>query len=635
MRGAMLSLLSICLAAQESTPTPVLKRVRVHPNQAWIAREATWTFHAPGSQRLRLGGLPAGLSLDGIRVQIDGLPGIRLGNVAVTQEQGQYEADAEAKLLGSELERLQKSLTDLNLRRESHAQTRSMLANLKPEAGASDPVALPDPKAGLDLARGIQAQMGELSAKIRTLSEEEASTRARLEIIRSDLARREAVGTRNNSVVWVELEASTAGEARIQLDYATSAARWRPSFEVRLGEENIELLCYAGVSQASGEDWRDIALEISNAEPGRVLRVPKPPPSVQVLYEAPGVVLAGRIEGRVTDRSGRPLPGVTLEATCESLKVKRTVMSDANGAFRMPLLPPAEYIVRATKTGHPSAMSYARVTAGQPVTLGFQLLPTTASAVVEVIGQSASVDSTATMASTSFSANRGTLEAALESTPSRYEESGNLSRAWALDGKRTLPSDAISRRILLARMLTESKLRLRAIPRRSTEIFLTASLSPVPGFPWFPNTPTTLFRNGEQLGQIGLPRIQSGEGAVFSFGPVPGLRVQRQRIEATVAVAKGGRGRQWTLRERVLLVNDLDREMEVEVQEPAIRSSSDRVRVEMLPEATQTTESGEHLVWRIKVPARGQSRIEQAWRIAGPATGFIPEIAALGLPTSD
>ena len=635
MRGAILSLLSICLASQEPTLTPVIKRARVHPNQAWITREATWTFRGPGFQRLRFGGLPGGLSLDGIRVQVEGLSGIRLGNVAVTQEQGHYETDAEAKRLGTEAERLQKRLTDLNLRSESLAQTRTMLANLKPEAGPSDAAALLDPKGGLELARGIQAQMVELSSKISTLSEEEASTRARLEIIRSDLAGREAAGTRNNSVVWVELEASAAGEARIQLDCATSAARWRPSFEVRLGEANIELLCYAGVSQASGEDWRDIGLEISNAEPGRVLRVPTPPSSVQLLYEAPGVVLAGRIEGRVTDRSSRPLSGVTLEATCESLKLKRTVVSDANGAFRLPLLPPAEYVVRATKNGHPSAMSYARVAAGQAVTLGFQLLPTTAGAVVEVVAQSASVDRSETKTSASFSANQGTLEAALESTPSRYEESGNLSRAWVLEGKKTLPSDAISRRMLLARMLSESKLRLRAIPRRSTEIFLTASLSPVPGFPWFPNTPTTLFRNGEQLGQIGLPRIQSGEGAVFSFGPVPGLRVQRQRIEATVAVAKGGRGRQWTLRERLLLVNELDREVEVEVQEPAIRSSSDRVRVEILPEATQATESGEHLVWRVTVPARGQSRIEEAWRITGPTTGFIPEIAALGLPTSD
>ena len=63
-------------------------------------------------------------------------------------------------------------------------------------------------------------------------------------------------------------------------------AQTRPGFEVRLGDKGLELLCYASVSQASGEDWRSVTLEISNAEPGRALQIPTPPPGIQVLYEA-------------------------------------------------------------------------------------------------------------------------------------------------------------------------------------------------------------------------------------------------------------------------------------------------------------------------------------------------------------
>jgi len=37
----------------------------------------------------------------------------------------------------------------------------------------------------------------------------------------------------------------------------------------------------------------------------------------------------------------------------------------------------------------------------------------------------------------------------------------------------------------------------------------------------------------------------------------------------------------------------------------------------------------------VKVPAHGQTRIEEAWRITGPGTGAVPELAALGLPSSD
>lgn len=632
MRRAVLSLLTLCLSAQEPTLTPTLSRVRVHPSQAWTTREATWTFKAPGSQRLRLTGLPPGLSLEEVRVQAEGIPGLRLGNVAVIQEEGHEEADAASKALNAEGERLNRTWLDLKLRLEALEEAMASIQGLKPEGGPGSVDPIQDPKASVDLERAIQRRAEEILTQVNGIRTEQKAAQARMEAIHAELDRLEAASKRNSSVVTVELEAPSAGEAKVQIHSRTGAARWRPGFEVRLGEKGLELLCYASVSQASGEDWRGVNLEISNAEPGRALRVPAPPPAVQVLYEAPGIVLTGRIEGKVTDRMGRAVPGAKVEATNAPLKVSRATVTDANGVFRMPLLPPGEYSLRATKAGFPTTASYARVNAGQATTLGLQMVSTAGSAVVEVLAEAAQMDRTETKTASNFSTD--SIQA-LESTPDHYEDSGELSRAWILDGKRDLPSDALSRRILLARANVDPKLRLKALPRSSTEVFLTAPLAAPTGFPWFPGTPTAVFRNGEQLGQINLPRLQGTEGALFSFGPVPGLRVQRQRLEAAVASAKGGRGRQWTLRERVLLVNGLDKEVEVEVQEPSIRSGSDKVSVEVLPEATPATATGDTLTWIVNVPAHGQATIEEAWRITGPSTGSVPEIARLGLPTSD
>ncbi|BDU74170.1 DUF4139 domain-containing protein [Mesoterricola silvestris] len=632
MRPAVLSLLALCLSAQEPSLTPALNRVRVHPSQAWTTRETTWTFKAPGSQRVRLIGLPPGLSLGDVRVQADGIPGLRLGNVVVIQEEGHYEPDATARALSTEGDRLEKAQLDLTLRLEALEEARTSIQGLKPDVGPGPVGPLQEPKVSVELERAIQSRGDEILTQVNAIKAEQKTAQARQEAILAELARLEAASKRASSVVTVELEAPSAGEARVQIHSHTGAARWRPGFEVRLGEKGLELLCYASVSQASGEDWRGVNLEISNAEPGRALKVPAPPPAVQVLYEAPGVVLTGRIEGKVTDRMGRAVPGVRVEATNAPLKASRATTTDANGVFRIPLLPPGEYTLRATKTGYPTAASYARVNAGQATSLGLQMVSIAGASVVEVVAEVPGVDRTAAMTASSFSTD--SIQA-LESTPDHYEDSGELSRAWILEGKRDLASDAVSRRILLARASVDPKLLLKALPRSSTEVFLIAPLPAPSGFPWFPGTPTAVFRNGEQLGQVSLPRLQGTEGALFSFGPVPGLRVQRQRLEATVASARGGRGRQWTLRERVLLVNDLDKEVEVEVQEPSIRSGSEKVKVEVLPEATPALEAGDKMTWTVKVPAHGQAKIEEAWRITGPTAGSVPEVALLGLPTSD
>ena len=641
MRPAILSLLALCLAAQEPTLVPTLSRVRVHPNQAWITREALWTFPAPGTQRLRLTGLPPGLTLDDVRVQAGAIPGLRLGNVAVIQEESRVEPTAATLALKAESDRLGKALEDLDLRSVALGESLTWLQGLKPDGPPANAGPLPDPKVEVDLARAIQGRAEDLLNQANALKVERRSLIEKQASIRTELEGVEAAGRKNTSVVTLDLDAPSSGQAKIQIQSRTGAARWRPGFEVRLADKSLELLCYASVSQASGEDWKGIGLEISNAEPERALRVPSPPPPVKILYEAPGVILMGSLEGRITDRTGRPVAGVLVEAISEALKIRLSAATDGKGAFRILQLPAAEYRVRATKGGYPSYSSFTRVLSGQATSLGIQLIPSAGGAMVEVVAYSAAADKSDSK--TAMNISQETLNAlpgtargmALESTPAHYEESGELSKAWSLDGKRDLPSDAVSRRILLARTSVAPKLRLRAVPRSSTEVFLIAPLLSTSGLPWFPGSPTAVFRNGEQLGQVDLPRLQAGEGALFSFGPVPGLSVQRQRLEATVATAKTGHGRQWTLRERVLLVNDLDQEMEVEVQEPSIRSGSDRIKVEVLPGATPSVQVGEKLTWLIKVPGHGQARIEEAWRITGPSTGSMPEIAALGLPTSD
>src|ERR1700737_3999785 len=60
---------------------------------------------------------------------------------------------------------------------------------------------------------------------------------------------------------------------------------------------------------------------------------------------------SGGIEGKVTDRSGAPLPGVTLEIKSPNLQGTKVAISDANGVFRFAFLPPGVYSLNATLTG--------------------------------------------------------------------------------------------------------------------------------------------------------------------------------------------------------------------------------------------------------------------------------------------
>ena len=53
----------------------------------------------------------------------------------------------------------------------------------------------------------------------------------------------------------------------------------------------------------------------------------------------------GSLAGRATDGSGAALPGVTVEAASRALQGVRTAVTDAEGLYRLPLLPPGDYTV--------------------------------------------------------------------------------------------------------------------------------------------------------------------------------------------------------------------------------------------------------------------------------------------------
>jgi hypothetical protein len=74
----------------------------------------------------------------------------------------------------------------------------------------------------------------------------------------------------------------------------------------------------------------------------------------------------GSIEGTVKDASGAVLPGVTVEANNTSRGGTFTEVTNAEGVYRMPSLPPGRYTVTATLSGfNPSAVGNVNLVLGQ------------------------------------------------------------------------------------------------------------------------------------------------------------------------------------------------------------------------------------------------------------------------------
>ena len=118
--------------------------------------------------------------------------------------------------------------------------------------------------------------------------------------------------------------------------------------------------------------------------------------SACLLLIAPMVVFAqttGEIQGTVNGTDGRPLPGVTVEASSPSLQGTRVSVTGNDGQFRFISLPPGSYKVRGNLSGFTTVEKVAVVRLDSAVTVQMQLQVSAKEELV-VTGEAPVVDST-------------------------------------------------------------------------------------------------------------------------------------------------------------------------------------------------------------------------------------------------
>ena len=96
----------------------------------------------------------------------------------------------------------------------------------------------------------------------------------------------------------------------------------------------------------------------------------------------------GAIEGKITDEEGSPLPGVTVTVTSPSLMGVRSAITDAQGKYRFPSLPPWVYTVKAELQGFTTVVQEnVRVSTTVRLTVDLVMRPTSLEEEVTVIAK--------------------------------------------------------------------------------------------------------------------------------------------------------------------------------------------------------------------------------------------------------
>ncbi|MEZ0260734.1 MAG: mucoidy inhibitor MuiA family protein [Alphaproteobacteria bacterium] len=317
----------------------------VYTGRAKVTRVAEIDLPA-GAHTVVFTGLPAILLPDSLRAEGSARADVKFGAVAHKQIMSSQLTSARENELNAELEKLQDQVTLLNSEKNALTAQRTFIqalgtqANLRSDEEIAELNLKPDQWSAAgqtirnDLAETLKGEVM-LDIRLREANRDITRVRGELDAQRTD--------QRSTWSVTVPLESTEATKLKIELSYQVPNATWTPIYDARLeteGQGDLKLQQFGSVQQTTGEDWEDIALALSTAQPQRGTGLPDLQPNWVDAYERGQVVGTNRVDSATTFDGGGPGSQMQFKSMSSNIVQASSGFGGIMGGAAMEAAPP-------------------------------------------------------------------------------------------------------------------------------------------------------------------------------------------------------------------------------------------------------------------------------------------------------
>ncbi|MGC4022122.1 MAG: DUF4139 domain-containing protein [Cyclobacteriaceae bacterium] len=288
----ILSIQSIAQTTQ--TTNSKITEVTVFLNRAQVTRQVKTQLSA-GKTDLIIGGLTSMLDQNSIQVSGKG-NFIILGTSHQQNYLSELNMPKSLKNLRDSLEGLQKQVQLESSQKEILNKEEQMLLSNQKIGGANQNLTVVELKAMADFYRSrltdIVSSRMKQDEKIKKLNE-------RISKIQQQINTQNELYQRNTSEIVISLSAETATNADLEINYVVSNAGWTPQYDIRaINTKNpIQLSYKANVFQGTGEEWKNVKLKLSTANPDQSGLKPELVAWYLNFYQPVSYALQGKVMG--------------------------------------------------------------------------------------------------------------------------------------------------------------------------------------------------------------------------------------------------------------------------------------------------------------------------------------------------
>lgn len=308
-----------------------IEQVLIYPGGATVERVVAVKA---GTQSLKIPCLPARFDADSLQVKTD--PGVSLGEINVQTVERAAAPECANSVLDERIRDLEEQIAALNAEAGAHDLTLGYLRNYVGSTGApaSQIAATGETlrRTGLDALQRqtqLQRRKEQLQRQLTPLS-----------------AERDKLAAANPQLRSVSVRLAAPRDAELRISYRVNQAGWEPLYRAYLDTENgqVRLERHAQVAQSSGEDWRDVQLRLSTAQPRQTAGTPAPTSwTLDLLPPAP---LAQRADSLAFAAAPAPAPAaVTIAGSRLRSDDLNFDVSVFQGEFATEFVPPSRVSV--------------------------------------------------------------------------------------------------------------------------------------------------------------------------------------------------------------------------------------------------------------------------------------------------
>ena len=262
--------------------TSRITMVQVYTDQALITR----TGQAPlarGRNELRFKNLPAGVSADSVQLRLSPPNGVRILEVRTETLHKRIFKGKEAKDADDRLRKAQSALRRLTdeysaLEKEAQFLRSIEVGRVREKAKTERRIDSSRWEETLDF---IRRSLGANNRRTAALLDHVDRARENLTVALALAERFRSGQALSRKEVHVLLESEAPKNVTLQLDYLVTNAGWYPNYTARVetaavtpGAGKVRLLAYALVRNRTGEDWPNVQLRFSAADPAESAALP-------------------------------------------------------------------------------------------------------------------------------------------------------------------------------------------------------------------------------------------------------------------------------------------------------------------------------------------------------------------------